>query len=149
MLDLLAALVDRSLVLAEPPPAGGYPAREARGGAGLRYRMLETVREYAREKLIASGELAEVRSRHRDWYLQFAEQAEAAAYRRGQAEWLTRLAAELDNLRAALAWCQEEADATPAPGAPGNAGRPRGGTSIGALLTPGERCPQVIQLRRQ
>jgi tetratricopeptide (TPR) repeat protein len=54
-----------------------------------------------------------VRSRHRDWYLQIAEQAAAAYHGPKQQEWLTRLEAELDNLRAALAWCQEEADADP------------------------------------
>jgi len=88
---------------------------EERGGA-VRYRLLETLREYGWEQLAAAGELSAARRRHRDWYLQFAEQADAAAYRPDamQKGWLTRLEAELDNLRAALAWCREEAEANPA-----------------------------------
>ena len=97
VLDLLDALVDRSLVLVDEV------------AEGLRYRMLETVREYAREKLAASGELAAVRNQHRDWYLQLAEQIEAEILGSGQeAALLARLEAELDNFRAALAWCFEE-----------------------------------------
>src|SRR5262249_26958455 len=86
-----------------------------RSGA-VRYRLLETLREYGWEQLAAAGELATVRTRHRDWYLQLAEQADAAAYRPEvmQKEWLTRLEAELDNLRAARAGRQEKAEATPA-----------------------------------
>jgi non-specific serine/threonine protein kinase len=86
---------------------------EERGGE-VRYRLLETLREYAWEQLSAAGELAAVRTRHRDWYLQLAEQADATATKPEQKEWLTRLEGELENLRAALAWCQEEADANPA-----------------------------------
>src|SRR5262249_17182958 len=97
VLELLGALEEKSLVVVE-----------LRDGA-VRYRMLETVREYGREQLAASGELAEVCKRHRDWYLQLAEQAEAVAGRGGQTERLTRLEADLDNVRAALASCQEEA----------------------------------------
>src|SRR5262249_34628707 len=70
VLDLLDALVDRSLVLVDEV------------AEGLRYRMLETVREYAGEKLAASGEVTAVRKRHRDWYLQLAEQSAAAAHGR-------------------------------------------------------------------
>jgi predicted ATPase/DNA-binding SARP family transcriptional activator len=88
---------------------------EERSGAS-RYRLLETLREYGWEQLAAAGELAATRSRHREWYLQLAEQADAEAYElevmpKG---WLTRLEAELENLRAALGWCQEEAEANPA-----------------------------------
>ncbi|MGH3780940.1 MAG: hypothetical protein ACRDRO_10025 [Pseudonocardiaceae bacterium] len=50
------------------------------GTLGLRYRMLETVREYARKKLEYSGEWVATRQRHRDWYLQFAEQSHAVAH---------------------------------------------------------------------
>src|SRR5262249_33956824 len=96
VLDLLDSLVDRSLVLVD----------EVAGG--LRYRLSETVRAYAWEKLTASGELAAVRNRHRDWYLQLAEQSAAATHGAEPAAWLTCLEAELDNFRAALAWCQED-----------------------------------------
>jgi predicted ATPase/DNA-binding SARP family transcriptional activator len=99
VLDLLDSLVDRSLVLVDEVDQG------------LRYRMLETVREYAREKLAASGELASLRNRHRDWCLQLAEQVEAEAPNLERAARLTRPEAELDNLRAALAWCHEVAEA--------------------------------------
>jgi predicted ATPase/DNA-binding SARP family transcriptional activator len=78
-----------------------------------RYRLLETLREYAWEQLAISGERAEIQRRHRDWYLQLAEQADAAARGPGQKAALTRLEGELENLRAVLAWCQEEADADP------------------------------------
>ena len=99
MLDLLDSLVDRSLVLVDEI------------AEGLRYRMLETMREYAREKLAASGELTAIRNQHRDWYLQLAEQIEVEILRSGQeAALLTRLESELDNFRAVLAWCFEAVD---------------------------------------
>jgi non-specific serine/threonine protein kinase len=101
VLDLLDGLVDRSLVLVDAV------------AEGLRYRLLETVREYARQKLDHSGELAAVRNQHRDWYLQLAEQVEAAASASERTAGLTRLEAERDNLRMALTWCQEAADADP------------------------------------
>jgi len=101
VLDLLDSLVDRSLVLVDEV------------AEGLRYRLLETVRAYAWEKLAASGELTAVRKRHRDWYLQLAEQSAAAAHGPEASAWLTCLEAELDNFRAVLARCQEEADAHP------------------------------------
>jgi predicted ATPase len=81
---------------------------EERGGR-VRYRLLETLREYGWEQLVAAGELTGARSRHRDWYLQLAEQADASGYEPKQKQWLTRLEAELDNLRAVLGWCQEQA----------------------------------------
>jgi non-specific serine/threonine protein kinase len=98
VLDLLSALEEKSLVLVE-----------LRDGA-IRYRMLETVREYAREKLKGSGELAVIRDRHRDWYLQLAEQFAATTERPEHAAWLIRMEAERDNLWAALAWCREAVD---------------------------------------
>jgi predicted ATPase/DNA-binding SARP family transcriptional activator len=120
-LDLLDSLVDRSLVLVDEAGAGapegvgpvrgrfdtaGVSGGGRSPGEGLRYRLLETVREYALEKLAASGELAAVRRRHQAWYLALAERAYAAIDGPEEPEWLTRLEAELDNLRAALAWCQ-------------------------------------------
>jgi predicted ATPase/DNA-binding SARP family transcriptional activator len=97
--DLLDALVDRSLVLVDEV------------AEGLRYRMLETVQEYAREKRDESGERTATRNRHRDWYLQRAELAEAEVLGPGRGPAWRSLEAELDNCRAALAWCQEETDA--------------------------------------
>jgi predicted ATPase/class 3 adenylate cyclase len=91
VLDLLTHLVDKSLVLAE-----------ARAHGGMRYRMLETLRQYTAEKLQASGDVLSVERRHRDWYLSLAEAAEPELWGPKQVEWFDRLDTELDNLRAAL-----------------------------------------------
>jgi predicted ATPase/class 3 adenylate cyclase len=90
ILDLLTNLVSKSLVV--------FRDEEAR------YRLLETVRQYARDKLLETGEAAWVRDRHRDWFLAFAERAERALQGPEQALWLKRLETEHDNLRAALEW---------------------------------------------
>jgi non-specific serine/threonine protein kinase len=92
VLDLLVQLVDRSLVLAEPQ------------GVEERYRLLETVRQYAREKLLEAGEANGVRDRHRDYFLSLAEQADPELRGREQLTWLERLTREQDNLRAAIEW---------------------------------------------
>ena len=70
----------------------------------VRYRFLETVRQYARDRLLESGEELTVRKRHRDWYLTFAEQGEQELAGPQQAEWFDKVEAEHDNLRAALEW---------------------------------------------
>src|SRR5262245_56064187 len=74
-LDCLEQLRDCSLVQVEER------------GEEVRYRLLETLREYAWEQLAASGELAVVRNRHYDWYLQLALRAEAAAFGPEQKGW--------------------------------------------------------------
>jgi len=99
VLDVLTGLVDKSLVVAEGEPAGEP-----------RYRLLETLRQYAGEKLLATGEAGPVRARHRDWYLAWAERAEPELRGRTQDVWLRRFDTEHDNLRAALAWSQGEPD---------------------------------------
>lgn len=78
-----------------------------------RSSMLETVREYALERLVASGEEDEVRLRHAAWYLALAEAAEPhlEGFGRDQAAWLSRLDTDIGNLRAALAWFQQSGDA--------------------------------------
>jgi non-specific serine/threonine protein kinase len=91
VLDLLTALVDKSLVIAE----------EQEGA--VRYRLLETVRQYAGEKLEEAGEDAAARDRHAAWYLALAEAAAPELYGPRVLEWLARLEREHDNLRAALA----------------------------------------------
>jgi predicted ATPase len=95
VLDLLTGLVDQSLVEAEE-----------RGG-GLRYRLLDTLREYAGERLAESGEGAAVRDRHLAWCIDLAERAVQGCHGPQQPAWLDRLEAEADNLRAALAWSLE------------------------------------------
>ncbi len=96
ILDLLTSLVDKSLVLAETQHG------EAR------YRLLETVRQYARDRVVEAGEEAEVRTRHRAWCVALAEQAGAELRGPRQGVWLERLEVEHDNLRAALAWGRDD-----------------------------------------
>jgi len=93
--DLLARLVDKSLVVVE----------EKQGVA--RYRLLETLREYARERRDAWGETAALRDRHRDFYLALAARAEPELRGPEQVRWLDRLTMEHDNLRTALGWCEQ------------------------------------------
>jgi non-specific serine/threonine protein kinase len=87
---------------------------EERGGEE-RYRLLETIRQYARDRLegkpheVGRGEAAEVRGRHRDWCLELAQKLGGPE----QAVWLERLETEHDNLRAALAWGLECGEAEP------------------------------------
>jgi predicted ATPase len=99
MIDLLAHLIDKSLLMPEPTPT------EAR------YRMLETIRDYAQERLAESDEAAEMHARHRDWFVSLVEQARPGFFSGAeQAGWLTRLSDELDNLRAALQWSHDDPD---------------------------------------
>jgi non-specific serine/threonine protein kinase len=123
VLDLLTGLVDKSLVIVEetpvldiensqpepptPTPASGYPPASRvpihrTPNIEIRYRLLETVRQYARERLQRSGEEACVRQQHEAFYLRLAERAEA--YREGpdHVARLGRLDRVMDNLRAAL-----------------------------------------------
>jgi len=91
--DLLGSLVDKSLVLAD------------RMAGSLRYRLLETIRQFAANELLREGGEAEVvqaRDRHADYYLCLAEVASAELTGRRQAAWLRRMDLEWDNLRAAF-----------------------------------------------
>jgi non-specific serine/threonine protein kinase len=99
VLELLAHLVDKSLVVAEER------------GAAVRYRLLEPMRQYAAVRLDASGEAAAVRGRHLDWFARFAAQADQALRGPGQGIWLDRVEVEQDNLRAALDSAHTQADA--------------------------------------
>jgi predicted ATPase/class 3 adenylate cyclase len=98
-LDLLEALVDHSLLRQREGPDGAP-----------RLVMLETIREYALERLMASGEEAALRQRHAQYHLALAERAEPLLHGAQQLTWLDRLEAEHDNFRAALAWSQAAAD---------------------------------------
>ncbi len=90
--EVLARLVDKSLVIAE----------EQEGAS--RYRMLETIRQYAREKLRDSGEEDAAQRRHLEFFLNLAEESEPLLFRGVQSSILDRLELELDNLRAAADW---------------------------------------------
>jgi predicted ATPase/DNA-binding CsgD family transcriptional regulator/DNA-binding XRE family transcriptional regulator len=99
VVDGIAALVDASLL------------RTTGSTDAPRCLMLETVREYARERLAASGEEPAIRTRHAAWCLRLAEEAEPALRGPDQFAWLDRLEAEVFNLRAGLAWLGDTGDA--------------------------------------
>jgi predicted ATPase/DNA-binding SARP family transcriptional activator/DNA-binding CsgD family transcriptional regulator len=99
VLDLLSRLVEKSLVVAQ-----------ATGGGGVRYRMLEPVRQYAREKLEERGEADEVRRQHASFFLALAEDAEPKLQGPEDVEWLERLEVEHDNMRAALSWALQRGE---------------------------------------
>ncbi len=96
LLDLLASLVRKSAVTVQ--------TREAVS----RYRLLETIRLYAYERLRQAGEAEKISNQHRDWFLHLVEGLELQARQNKPAtDWMARLTPELDNLRAALEWCQK------------------------------------------
>ena len=103
VLDLLARLVDRSLVTIAASTAAGRQTR---------YALLETVRDYAAQKLREAGEADDLLRRHAAYYLSLAETAAPALTGPEQATWIDRLDAEHDNLRQALAWAVDGGDAT-------------------------------------
>jgi predicted ATPase/class 3 adenylate cyclase len=92
VLDLLTRLVEKSLVNLD----------------GSRYRMLETTRQFAREKLIDSDEGATMHENHLIYFLNLAEQGDRQIHGPDQVVWMDRLERESDNFRAALDWCVSE-----------------------------------------
>lgn len=101
LLDQLSLLVDKSLVVASETGTDT--------GAGMRYRLMETVRQYAQEKLGESGESGEVRTRHRDYYAATAATRESRGHS-GDEELVAWAQTEIDNLRAAFAWSRENGE---------------------------------------
>lgn len=99
LLDQISLLVDKSLVVAED--ASGV----------MRYRLLETVRQYALEKLGESGEADDVRTRHRDYYTAAAIDFESTT-NPGDERFMDWAETEIDNLRAAYMWSRERSDVT-------------------------------------
>ena len=95
----VSSLLDKSLVRKEEGPEDEP-----------RFIMLETIHEYAREKLQQSGEAEEIGRAHTEYFLALAEEAEPELTGADQAGWLERLEAEHDNLRAALSWSLEGED---------------------------------------
>jgi predicted ATPase/DNA-binding CsgD family transcriptional regulator len=90
---LLAGLVDKSLVQAEDSVTG------------TRYRLLEAVKAFALEQLVASGELDEVRARHGTYFADLGERVASRLHGRDQGLWASRLDQDQANLRAASQWC--------------------------------------------
>jgi predicted ATPase/DNA-binding SARP family transcriptional activator/DNA-binding CsgD family transcriptional regulator len=100
VLDLLSGLVDKSLVVAG-----------ASTGGVVRYRMLRPIRQYAREKLVASGETAALGDRRATFFLALAEEAEPKLAGSEQRLWVERLEGEHNNMRATLSWVLERGKA--------------------------------------
>jgi predicted ATPase/DNA-binding SARP family transcriptional activator/DNA-binding CsgD family transcriptional regulator len=98
--DLLSGLVDKSLVVAEQT-----------SNEGVRYRLLEPIRQYALGKLEESGKAQDVKRSHAEYFLALAEEAEPQLIGPREAEWFDRLGAELGNLRTALSWAQARDEA--------------------------------------
>lgn len=96
LVDALTRLVDRSLIIVDR-------------GATTRYRMLETIRQYAREKLIAAGEVAALADRHFAAFADLAITAEAPLRGPAMVDWLDRLDADAENLGTAVEWGLEAA----------------------------------------
>jgi len=100
-LDLLTRLVDKSLVVVDDH------------GTDVRYRLLETIRQYGHERLLEAREVGAVRARHVAFFAAFVERMESELERRPQAGALDTLETEHDNVRGALDWAiaTEDADA--------------------------------------
>jgi predicted ATPase/class 3 adenylate cyclase len=98
VLDLLAGLVAKSMVVADTARAGGR-----------RYRLLETLRQFAFERLVEAGDIDAVKERHARYIGDFAAAAGSGWRSRDEQRWRKRIEAEIDNLRAAVAWaCNHE-----------------------------------------
>jgi predicted ATPase/class 3 adenylate cyclase len=93
ILDLLSQLVNKSLVVVQDSQSGE-----------TRYRMLETIRQYAREKLLEVGGGEIIRDRHLAYFVKLAVQAEPELHYSNQVFWLNRLDEEIDNFRMAIEW---------------------------------------------
>ncbi|NDV08803.1 protein kinase [Rhodococcus sp. IEGM 248] len=99
LLDSVASLVDKSILIREEH------------GTAVRFRLLETLRAYGREKAQQNGDFHDLRQRHRDWYRQLARTAEDEFIGPRQLEWIARLSSEQPNLRDAMDFCVAENDA--------------------------------------
>jgi non-specific serine/threonine protein kinase len=96
-LKLVSALVDKSLVVAEPCQDGS-----------VRYRLQEVVRQYGQARLEQNGELEPLRARHAAFFVDLVQQAEPGVLRGQRERWQDRLELELDNFRAARTWLVKE-----------------------------------------
>jgi predicted ATPase/DNA-binding SARP family transcriptional activator len=122
--DIVARLVDKSLLSVAPTPAPAplwWPGIDALGlppppepAVEPRYHLLETVRAYAAERLSEAGEADQAARRHAAWFTGLAEAAEPQLRGRDQLVWFARVSADLDNLRVALQWLLDRGEAAPA-----------------------------------
>jgi predicted ATPase/class 3 adenylate cyclase len=101
VLDGLGTLIDHSMVSAGEPGDDGEP----------RFTMLETIREFAVERLALSGEEDELRRRHADYFRDLAEEAERHLTSEDRVVWLAKMEEEHANMRAALDWSEQTGDA--------------------------------------
>ena len=92
VLEALSGLIDKSLLVAD------------RFDDATRYRQLETVRQYAEERLVACGDADAVRERHARYFVAFARDAGKGLWSRDEIAWAQRVEADLDNVRAAVSW---------------------------------------------
>jgi predicted ATPase len=99
-LDLLTALVDKSILL------------RAQSNGGIRFRLLETLRDYGRDQIQGTDDYLELRRRHRDWYRRLVGDAGADWFSSRQVEWLQRLDREAANLREALRFSMTDSPET-------------------------------------
>jgi len=100
VLDAVGSLVRKSMVVANV------------GEDVTRYSMLETLRQYAEEQLVALGEADTIRLRHADYFATFAEAGRDASHGSEEARWVPRLSAEVDNFRAAVTWAIDRREPT-------------------------------------
>jgi predicted ATPase/DNA-binding NarL/FixJ family response regulator len=100
VLELLSGLVEKSLVIAE-----------LAAESGVRYRLLDSIRQYGLEKLEQSGEVEDVKRAHAEYFLALGEEAEPELIGPREAESFGRLEEEIDNVRAALSWASEHGEA--------------------------------------
>jgi tetratricopeptide (TPR) repeat protein len=98
VLNLLTQLVDKSLVMVDA---------DAQNGPTL-YNLLETIRQYAYDRLLEADEAEQARNRHLDFFLKFAEDAETYMNGPQELEWRILLETEYDNLRGAIEWAMEK-----------------------------------------
>ncbi|WP_433440572.1 ATP-binding protein [Nonomuraea sp. CA-141351] len=96
IIDLVIGLVEKSVLIREDHRYG------------VRYRLLDTIRQYGRERLVASGQEEELKRRYRDYYRQLSHEAQAQLFGPAQVKLLTRLRVEHPNLRTALEYCHAE-----------------------------------------
>jgi predicted ATPase/class 3 adenylate cyclase len=99
ILDLLTSLVDKSLVVTEETTIGTR--------YHLRYRRLETIRQYAREKFFETDEVAMVRENHLAYFVKMAETAEVEFNKSNVVEWLMRIEHNFENIFSAISWATE------------------------------------------